>query len=154
MNLNELKTKIKNIVKKANKLKNKYIEEKIAPVNYACIFCQSEQEFKELNSCAETFAEIIKETATGPLYKIEPLETVAGKLQLLKIRKPDATRPEEGDADFTIETFEEFENIHLSKNNFKLIKRENMKMIELVDNEFDVRVYFSYPTLEKIYNIN
>ena len=153
MHIIELKNKIQNIVYKANNLKNKYIEEKNISVNYACIFCQNDKEFTELQILTKTFGKVIKETTTGPLFEIEHLQTVAGELKLLKIRTPDPTRPEEGDADFTIANFEEFEKKYLGKHNFKLIERVDMKMIELVDKDFDVRVYFSNPPLIKLLDI-
>jgi hypothetical protein len=47
------------------------------------------------------------------LFKIEPLVTVAGNLQILKIRKYDKEHTEWGDADFTIENFDDFKNKYL-----------------------------------------
>ena len=91
---------------------------------------------------------------SGILFKIKPLQTVSGILRLLKIRIPDKTRPERGDADFTIKNFSEFENKYLGKPGFKLMPKDNFYMIELMDKEFDVRVYFSNPPLDKQLNIN
>jgi len=86
----------------------------------------------------------------GPVYHIQPIKTVSGNLKLLKIRKPDSTKPELGDADFTVGNYSEFKKKHLSKTGFKLIpKREDFEMIELVDSKFDVRAYFSHPPLDK-----
>jgi len=96
---------------------------------------------------------IIEETLTGPLFHIQPLETIAGKLQLLKIRKPDVTRPELGDADFTISNYAEFKKKYLSQKGFNLIIRKNFEMIELVDPQFNVRAYFSNPPLSKQFEI-
>jgi len=45
---------------------------------------------------------MIQKTEKGSLFKIFPIATIAGELQLLKIRNPDSTRPERGDADFTV----------------------------------------------------
>ncbi len=98
---------------------------------------------------AEKIGKVIKETSTGLLFQIEPLETISGVLKLLKIRIPDPTRPEEGDADFTVSNFSNFKNKYLSKNGFELIKREDFVMIELMDPEFNVRAYFSNPPLDK-----
>jgi hypothetical protein len=91
---------------------------------------------------------VIKETTTGPLFQIEPLKTTTGLLKLLKIRLPDTTRPERGDADFTIADFSVFKKKYLSKAGFKLVPRENFEMVELVDSAFDVRAYFSNPPLD------
>lgn len=144
-----LKQLVEEIVKKANDLKNKHTSEKNAPVNYACIFAQSKEQFNDLLAVAQRLGSVIEETPTGPLYHIQPLKTVSGNLRLLKIRKPDPTRPELGDADFTIENYPEFKKKHLAKTGFKLIPRENFEMIELVDPKFNVRAYFSNPPLDK-----
>lgn len=72
----------------------------------------------------------------------------------MKIRQPDKTRPEQGDADFTVDNFEDFKKKYISQDHFKLIPRDGFEMIELMDNEFDVRSYFSNPPLDKQLNIN
>lgn len=149
MNIDELKELVKKIVKKANDLKNKYTSEEEAPVNYACIFCQTENQYNELTELAKTIGKIIKQTQTGPIFHIKPLETIAGKLYLLKIRKLELTRTELGDADFTISNYSKFKSKYLSQQGFKLIERENFEMIELIDSEFNVRAYFSNPPLDK-----
>jgi hypothetical protein len=154
MEIEELKRLVQEIVKLANSLKNKHTNEKDALVNYACIFSQSQEEYEELLKLAKKLGKVLKETQNGPLLHIEPLETVAGKLQLLKIRAPDITRQERGDADFTISNYPEFKEKVLSKKGFKLIKREHMEMMELVDKEFNVRAYFSYPPLDEQLNLN
>lgn len=149
----EFKNLILEIVVNATILKNKHTEEKDAPVSYVCIFCQSEEEQKTFLEFAEQMGSVIKETPTGSIYHIEPVETVAGTLKLLKIRKPDVTRPEKGDADFNVENYEEFKKKYLGKENFKLIVRPDIEMLELMDNKFDVRVYFSNPPVDKQLNV-
>jgi hypothetical protein len=150
MNVKDLRQFVQEIVKKASSLKNKHTTEKNAPVNYACIFCQSDEQYNILVTVTQKIGKIIEETPKGPLFHIQPLKTVAGNLRLLKIRKPDPTRPELGDADFTVENYPEFKKRHLLKTGFKLIpKREDFEMIELVDPKFDVRAYFSNPPLDK-----
>ena len=153
MEINDLKNLIKSIVEKATALKNKHIEYKNAPVNYACIFSKNQEEYEELIKTAKKIGKVIKETPTGPLFHIEPLETVSGVLKLLKIRIPDPTRPERGDADFTISNFSEFEKKYLTKPGFKIMKKPDFYMIELTDSDFDVRAYFSNPPLDKQLNI-
>ena len=153
MKTDELKELVKNIVEQATALKDKHIEHKDAPVNYACIFSQSQEEYEELLEAANKIGEIIKDTPTGPLFHIEPLQTIAGALKLLKIRRHDPTRPENGDADFTISDFQSFEKEYLSKPNFKMIKRPDLNMIELMDPDFNVRAYFSNPPLDKLLKI-
>jgi len=139
---------VQDIVKQACELKNKHTNQVNAPVNYTCIFSQSELEYNTLISTAKKIGTIIKETATGPLFRIQPITTVSGKLKLLKIRYPDKTRPERGDADFTVSNYSEFKKKYLPKKGFKLISRDNWEMIELMDSESDVRVYFSHPPLD------
>jgi hypothetical protein len=121
MNINELRQFVKEIVKKANDLKNKHTSEEKAPVNYACIFCQTEEQYNELKELVKTMGKIIKQTPTGPLFRIPQLDTVAGKLQLLKIRRPDITRTELGDADFTVSDYSEFKKKYLSQKGFQLL---------------------------------
>ncbi len=148
-NVGGLKLKIQSIVEKAAVLKNRHIDVKNAPVNYACIFSQSQEEYDHLIDISQKIGKVIKETSTGLLFQITPLHTVSGFLKLLKIRLPDVTRPEEGDADFTIPNFSSFKKEYLSKKDFKLIKRKNFEMVELIDSAFDVRVYFSNPPLNE-----
>lgn len=149
MDKEDLKRIVKEIVKRAFILKNKHTDEINAPVNYACIFSQSKEEYDDLLEVAQKIGNPVKETPTGLLFQIDPLDTVAGKLKLLKIRLPDSTRPERGDADFTVSDFSDFKKKHISKKEFKLIRREDFEMIELMDSEFDVRVYFSNPPLDE-----
>ena len=153
MNKEELKNKVKSIVEKATALKNKYTTDKNASVNYACIFSQNKKEYDELLEVATKIGTVVKETPTGILFQIEPLKTISGVLKLLKIRIPDSTRHELGDADFTISNFSDFEKRYLPKKGFTLIKREDFVMIELMDSNFDVRAYFSNPPLDVQLNI-
>lgn len=150
----ELKKLVQKIVEESNKLKNKYTSEKDAQVNYACIFCQDENQYQELTKLCENIGNIVEETPTGLIFQIPTLGTIAGKLKLLKIRKPDKTRKELGDADFTISNFAEFKKKYLPNKKFKLIIRENFEMIELTDKQFKVRTYFSNPPLDKQLKIN
>jgi len=149
MDVADLKQLVEEIVKKSNDLKNKHTSEIKAPVNYACIFCQNKEQYNNLLTTMQNIGKVIEETPTGPLFHIQPLNTIAGKLQLLKIRKPDAARPELGDADFTIANYPEFKRKYLSQKGFSLIVRKNFEMIELVDSQFNVRAYFSNPPLNK-----
>jgi len=149
MDQHELKEFIRDIVKKACELKDQYTDERKAQVNYACIFAQGQKKFDEYVETVSKFGKIIKQTPTGPLFHIQPLETIAGNLKLLKIRMPDKTRPEQGDADFTVGDYDKFKKVYLTKKEFKLIERENMEMIELMEKNADVRVYFSNPPLDK-----
>jgi hypothetical protein len=154
MDASDLKQFVQEIVKEAADLKKKHTSEEKALVNYACIFCQSDKQYDDLVALAKEIGKVIEETPTGPLFHIKPLNTVAGKLQLLKIRRPDATRPELGDADFTVSNYPEFKKKYLTQKGFKLMfsnytTRKNFEMIELADPKFNVRAYFSNPPLDK-----
>ena len=141
MKIEELKKFIQEIVKDATKLKNKHTDEKNAPVNYSCIFSQNDEQYNDLIETVKKFGRVVEETPKGPLFQIKPLETVSGTLQLLKIRIPDPTRPERGDADFTVSDYPNFKEKYLSKKGFKLIKkREDFEMLELMD--FKVFAFF------------
>jgi len=154
MDTENLKNLVKDIVETATMLKDKHIEYKNAPVNYACIFAQSEKEYKELLDASNKLGKVLEKMSSGVLFQISPLETVSGPLQILKIRIPDATRPERGDADFTIPNYLALKKKYLGKPGWGLIrKREDFEMLELIDPEFNVRVYFSNPPLDVQLNI-
>lgn len=143
---------VKKIVSDAERLKDKYTDRKGVPVNYACIFCHSEKEQETFLTEAGKLGKVILETSTGPIFRVQ-IETVAGKLQLLKIRKPDSTRMERGDADFTISDFDNFKNEYLKVPKFSLIKREDYEMVELSELGADVKVYFSSKPLDAEFNL-
>ncbi len=147
MTSSELIDIVTDIVRQANDLKNARTDAHDAPVNYACVFCQNDAEFKEMSAVASTMGSVAKDTLAGQVFRIEPIETVAGPLLLLKIRKPDPARPERGDADFTVRHYAVFRKKYFGKPGFKLIERPDMEMIELVDPAYPVLAYFSHPTL-------
>jgi len=131
------------------RLRDKYIEEKDLEVDYVCIFSQNENEFNELFKVAQEIGKLANETPTGPVFAFNDRpETVAGKPKLLKIRKPDVTRPQRGDMDFNTD-YESFKKKYLNNKNFKLIVREDFEMIELKDDSFNVLVYFANTPLSK-----
>jgi hypothetical protein len=154
MNQNDFKKMIQLIVKQAINLKDQHVDEKNAPLSYVCIFSQRNDEYSELVKMAKELGKIIEETPTGLLFQISPMQTPAGVLQLLKIRVPDSTRPERGDADFSISNYSSFKTKYLSQQGFKLIKRKNYEMIELVDANYPVRVYFPNVPLDKELGLN
>lgn len=144
-----LQKMIKSIVSQAKELKDKHIEGDNSIVNYAAIFSQDNNEYEDLIEVIKEIGEVILDTKTGPLFKITPLDTVAGSLKLVKIRKPDKSRPERGDADFTVDDYDKFKKEFLDKEGFRLIEREDFEMIELMDSGFNVRAYFSNPPLDE-----
>src|SRR3989338_3119980 len=153
MNLTELKNTIQTIVAEATKLKNKHTDETDAPVNYACIFSHSEDEFGVLIKLASQFGSIIKETPTGPIFLIQTISTVSGNLRILKIRKSYENKPQLGYVDFTIKDYEGFKKKHISQANFTLTIREGYEMIGIKDASYNVFAYFAYPPLNKQLNI-
>ena len=145
---------IQQIVQKASELKDKHTTEKDAPVNYACIFSQSEKEYRDLEQEISKMGKVVQETKMGNVYLLtEPIETVAGPVRIIKIRKPDPTRPERGDADFTVSDYRKFKREYLHTPGFSLMERPEMEMIELVNQQFDVRAYFSHPILAEVLKI-
>lgn len=149
----KLKELIKDIVKQAKDLKDDYTDEKGAVVNYSAVFSHSKEEYDALIGAANRIGRVIDDTPTGPIFLIEPLDTIAGKLRLAKIRKPDETRKERGDADFTVPKYETFKKDCLSKPGFKLIVREKFEMVELKKDGFNVLAYFSNPPQDKLLGI-
>lgn len=149
-NVNELYNHIKIIVKKSTDLKNKYTKEFDAKVNYACIFCQNDKEYNRyIHLLKEDNNKVLEETNSGPLFRIKDLDTVSGILKLVKIRKYDKAHNELGDADFTVKNYSKFKEYCLNKNEFKIISRDNYEMIELMESNSDVRVYFSNPPIDE-----
>jgi hypothetical protein len=84
---------------------------------------------------------------TGKTYLLDqPLTTPAGVLHLLKIRKPDDTRPQRGAPDFKIQNYAQFKEKYLrSSGSFTLMLKKDYEMIEL--KGVDVLVYLPDKTL-------
>lgn len=154
MTTDELKKLAQEIVAESRLLSAAHTSEPKAPVNYACVFTQSTVEYEEMVRVAHLLGPIAQDTPTGPVFHIAPLSTVAGELQLLKIRRADPKRPERGDADFTVADYESFKKEHLGRPGFGLIKRTEMEMIELIDPAYNVIAYYSYPTLATLLKLN
>lgn len=154
MTIEELKKHIREIVAEARRLYIANTQKEKMPVNYACVFSQSEAAYQDLANLAGQLGAIAQDTAMGPVFRITPLSTVAGDLELLKIRRPDPGRKEMGDADFTVAGYEDFKKEYLGKPGFSLIKRPNMEMVELIDSRYNAVAYFSHPTLAIILKLN
>jgi len=150
MKIQELKDKVADIVDKSLSLVIKYTEYKYLPVNYACIFGHTESEYTELNVTASQLGEKIKETYSGPIYKIKHISTKAGELKLLKIRKPDPKKKgNAGYANFTLPDFDKFKEDNLNKPNYKLFHREDYEIIGLYVENSDVWIFFANPPLDE-----
>lgn len=143
--MNTIQKILANIVLKTIELNKVYLPDESVVINYSAIFCQDTAEYRQFNKEASQIGEIFEDTPTGTLFKCKkPLQTPAGPLQLIKVRKPDMARFQRGDADFILSDYYSFKDGHLkNEEHFKLIERENYEMIELSDKEFDVLCYFS-----------
>jgi len=112
-------------------------------IDYVAIFSKDDNEYKNLQAAACTLGpEIDKETSkTGSTYFLKnPINTDGGFLKLLKIRKPDKTRPQRGAPDFKIKDYESFKNKYLQSSGiFTLMLKKDYEMIELKGE--DVLVY-------------
>ncbi len=149
MTQDTLKLLVQDIVETAVRLKDAKTDLRGIFVGYACVFPQNDEEYRDFRQVVETIGKEIKSTPTGSVYQIPPIETVAGPLRILKVRIPDVTRTESGDADFNVPDYESFKESVLGQPGFTLIPRGDFEMIELMDPEADVRVYFSNPPVER-----
>lgn len=139
------------IVSETIKLKNKYIDQTGAPIDWVAIFSQNGQEYESFLKEIKKTGKIIKDTPTGLIFKLDsPIKTNAGDVFIIKVRKHDKTRPQRGDADFRIDKYKEFKEKYLPNKHFSLIIRKDYQMVELKDLDFDVLVYFSDPPISKV----
>ncbi|NTW89538.1 MAG: hypothetical protein HGB37_01315 [Candidatus Moranbacteria bacterium] len=149
MTQNDLISLVQEIVKDAVRLKDAYTDLRDVTVGYACVFAHGDAEYAELRKAAESMGQEIKSTPTGSVFLVQPMPTVAGSLRVLKIRIPDETRTERGDADFNVPDYQKFRIAVMGTPGFTIIPRADCEMIELMESGADVRVYFSDPPVEK-----
>jgi hypothetical protein len=140
---------VSGIVQQANQMKAAHTEGAASKVSYCAIFTHSDDEFNSLNEVIARKGSLAEQTATGPVYVVPPINTEAGALEIVKVRKPDPTRTQRGDADFALVDYETFKSRYLSQPGFKLIERAEFEMIELMDSAFNARAYFSHPPVEE-----
>ena len=141
--MNKLVITINYIVSHSKELKDRYTSESTAPIEFGCIFCQDENEYKEFTDSIEKLGKIVEETHSGFTYLLdEPLKTIAGPLRLVKIRTPDPNHLERGDADFNTD-YKEFKSRYEKNPKFELVKKETFEMLRLSDPKFDVMTCFS-----------
>jgi hypothetical protein len=133
----------------AASLKDESTDQIDAQVSWCCVFCQSDEEYSRLTIAGEGQGVLAQETHNGPVFVMPPLPTPSGSLRVFKIRQPDPTRPERGDADFASTDYEAFKAGCLGLPGFKLIRKPEFEMIELMAPGRDVRVYFSNPPVEE-----
>lgn len=145
----KLKSIAEKLVKESNKLRLKHAAEFDARVSYCAIFCQSQGEYDAYCEEATRIGRLANDTPTGPVFVVPAIKTRMGPLRIVKVRKPDKTRHERGDADFALANYAAFKAQKLGRPGFKLIEREDFEMIELVDSKFNARAYFSNPPVEE-----
>lgn len=131
------------IVNRSEDLKNKFTDATSAPVEFACIFCQNEEEYKQFTSSIEMVGKIAETTQTGFTYLLnEPIDTTAGPLRLVKIRIPDTKFSQIGDVDFNTD-YDKFKDKYQNHPKFTLVKRDTFEMLRLSDSSSDVMACFS-----------
>lgn len=141
--MNKLTITINYIVSHSTELRDRYTNASTAPIEFACIFCQNEEEYKVFTDSIKMLGKIAEETKSGFTYLLdEPLKTVAGPLRLVKIRKPDPNHTERGDADFNTD-YKNFKDRYEKDPRFELVKRESFEMLRLSNPNFDVMACFS-----------
>lgn len=151
--MNDLIKIIQYIVNLSSELRNKFTDASSAPVEFVCVFCQSEKEYKEFTNSIQTLGEVVEKTQSGFTYLLDkPIKTVAGPLRLVKIRKPDPRRRERGDADFNID-YKNFSRQYQRDSKFELIKRQTFEILRLSDPNFDVMACFSNIPKSKVLGI-
>ena len=135
---------IRYIVEKGIEAVNKNTDEFPVTIDYLAIFAKDEAEYHDMIEFTREMGETVNKSMakTGKTILLKnPVETEAGLLKVIKIRKPDATRPQRGAPDFKVGDYQEFKNKYLMSNsNFTLMQRTDYEMIEL--KGIDVLVYF------------
>lgn len=122
-----------------------------AALDYVAIFSKDEDEYQALIALA---APLGKETdaarsKTGRTFLLdEAISTPAGPLKIVKIRKPDPTRPQRGGPDFKVPNYEQFKEKYLKDGrNLTLMVRSDYEMIEI--KGADVLVYIPSQTVSE-----
>ncbi len=150
MNKNELE-KIVNYIASQGLAVFEDTNEKNPEIDYLAIFSKSEDEYNKLEKIAQSLGEEMdKENhKTGRTFLLrEPMETPAGILTSIKVRLPDATRPQRGAPDFKVQNYQQFKDRYLqSSGSFTLMVRRDYEMIEI--KGVDVLVYVPSKTLSE-----
>jgi hypothetical protein len=116
------------------------------PIDYLGIFAKDDDEFEEIERLLTILGKPGDKTATqsGSTFLLDkPLNTPAGRLKVLKVRRPDPTRPQRGAPDFRVKDYQNFKEKYLlsgENSNFSLMVRKEYEMLEL--KGIDVLVYF------------
>jgi len=131
------------IVGESVKLKNEYTDEIHAKVEFSDVFASDENEYQQLTDVINKLGTIVYPGPSGNIYSLkESIETVAGNLYLVKIRKPDNKFHFRGDADFDTD-YQKLKRKYHNNPHFELIVRDKFEMLRLSDSSFDVMSCFS-----------
>lgn len=150
MSETQLEATVRRLVASTKEMLRLHLPDLDCHISYSAVFCQNNREYKVY--CAEALALgglLASDTATGPVFVVPGVPTSAGILRVIKVRKPDPTRPERGDCDYATADYATLKRNVLGKRGYDLIVRPEFEMIELVDPAFDARVYFSNPPVEE-----
>jgi len=123
-------------------------------IDYMGIFAEDDAKFAEMEKLVSTLGTPGDKSATsrsGSTFLLDkPLITPAGPLRVLKVRRPDLTRPQRGAPDFRVGDYSAFKEKYLlsgKNSNFSLMLREKYEMLEL--KGVDVLVYFPSKSFDK-----
>lgn len=135
---------LQEIVNSSLQLKEKYLPNYKAKIDYVCIFSQNDKEYSFYTERAETIGRVVKQNEKGLLYKLQkPLTIKTYPVTLIRIRKPDPLRTERGYVDFVVDDFEAFKkNVVIKRKCFAEIPVDSGEMYELLDTDFSVRAFF------------
>lgn len=149
MQIRLLITFVKKLVADAIILKDKYVDLPNISANYVCIFAHSDQEYMDLDGFISSIGKVLRVTKMGNIFQIDPIDTSAGKIQILKIRKPDPKKWERGYVDFTVPDYKAFKEKYVSSDKFHIFERPGYEILGINPDGSDVRVYFANPPLDK-----
>lgn len=152
--MEDLITKVTYIANTSKKLKDTIPDAIASPIEFACIFCQSLEEYAFYVTAINTLGKVVEQTKMGDTYLLDkPISTNAGSLRLVKVRKPDPLRSEQGDADFNT-NYLSLKKKYRNHPQVELIKRDEFEMLRLSDSRFDVMACFSNMPKSKSLGIN
>lgn len=134
---------VQDIIAESVKLKNKHTDEIEAKVEFGDIFSKDNKEYQKLTEAISKMGKVVYTTPTGNIYNLKKsIETIAGKLSLVKVRRPDNKLRFLGDADFNTD-YDKFKQKYQNNPNFELIIRDKFEMLRLSSPDFDVMACFS-----------
>lgn len=155
MNTKEIEEIVNYIVNHGLEAIRDNTDENALPLDYMGIFAKDDDEFEEMEKILKSLGTPGDKTATSTGLTCilnQPISTPAGPLKVLKIRKPDSTRPQRGAPDFRVSDYASFKEKYLpSGSNFSLMIRKDYEMLELKGD--DVLVYFPSKSFGERQNI-